>query len=46
MHADSHMNGTESETENDRLRQEKRAVIGQRDEHCKLIDYLRYEREL
>jgi Arc/MetJ-type ribon-helix-helix transcriptional regulator len=36
----------ELETENDRLRREKRAVIEQRDEHRELVEYVEGEREL
>ena len=34
------------ETENDRLRREKQAVIGQRAEHRELVEYVEGEREL
>ena len=36
----------ELETENDRLRREKRAVIEQRDEHRELVEYVEGERKL
>jgi Arc/MetJ-type ribon-helix-helix transcriptional regulator len=36
----------ELETENDRLRHEKRVVIEQRDEHRELVEYVEGEREL
>ena len=36
----------ELETENDRLRREKRAVIEQRDEHRELVEYVEGERAL
>ncbi|WP_080503514.1 hypothetical protein [Halococcus thailandensis] len=36
----------ELETENDRVRREKRAVINQRDEHRELVEYVDGEREL